>query len=80
MCLHGHLNGFYDHDHVILLLCAAFASLVRGSEPRGYISLVSTPRLHSMPLHTDPEIHSKSMGSDRPRLGDILRTSLLGLG
>ena len=67
----------YDTD--IKLLCAVFASLVRGSEPRGCISLVSIPRLHFMSPNTAPEIHSQSSGSDRPRLGDLLCTSVLGL-
>ena len=79
MCLYGHLHDFQDHGQKILLLSAPFASLVGGSDPRGYISLVSIPRLHSMPYHTDPEILSKSMGSVRPRLGYFLGTSLLGL-
>ena len=55
------------------------ALLGRGSESREHGSLVSIPRFHLMPISADPEIHPRSMGLDRPRLGDLLCTSLLGL-
>ena len=62
-----------------MLLCAPIASFGGGSESRGHSSLVSIPSLHFIPPITDPEIYPRSMGSDRPRLGDLLCTSLLGL-
>ena len=55
------------------------ALLGRGSESRVHGSLISIPSLHLMPISVDPEIHPRSMGLDRPRLGDLLCTSLLGL-
>ena len=55
------------------------ALLGRGSESRERGFLVSIPSLYLILTSADPEIHPRSVDLDRPRLGDLLCTSLLGL-